>query len=385
MVEVGETPVRPRVPRYFYVVPMSGHRIQMRSAHKTVILSGNAVKSVERLLKLSDGTRDLAQIVAEFPDIPEEEVLRTIRKLRDKGLIEDAEQKARDLRREAEGGAAENADREDQTTFFSMICRDGRIAQDLLRNSHVVVFDLGRVGSHAAVFLTRAGIGKITVIDDEAVDRSQVWSSGTYLPGDLGRLRSEVIRERLTQMDSDVKVEVASVSVNDVREVAGVLRGANLALVCADSPAVSIYRTVNAAALQENVRWLRASLEGFEAQLGPCVLPRETACYTCYELRVKGNWSNYDENLAFEEYLCTADAGGVDFGCLAPTSGLLGSLAALECLKLLTGFSYPMTCGKLWRFNMNTFEARAHEVLKLPRCPSCGLTAHSPAEAQWAL
>ena len=119
-------------------------------------------------------------------------------------------------------------------------------------------------------------------------------------------------------------------------------------------------------------------------QLGPCVIPRDTACYTCYEYRARGNWPHYDENLAFEEYLHSGRATA-DYGCLPPVAGFLAGIAAIECIKLLTGFSYPSTSGRMWTFNINTFEAEAHPVLKLPRCPSCGFAAGTPLQAQWAL
>ncbi len=371
MVDMEGLPSKPRVPTYFHVVPMTGDRIQLRAPHKTVIMSGSSVKAVTKLLSLLDGTREVQQVLECFPEIPREQVLHTLKTFLEKGLIGDAV---------PDNGA--------QETFFSIAHRDGRIAQDLLRKARVVVFGLGRVGSHVIASLARAGIGQIVGIDDGVVDPSLPSCGGLYLAGDTGRPRLDVVTERLAALSSHSRFEPVRAggpagSLED-DEAASIIRGADLVLVCQDSPAISIYRTVNRAALKENTRWLRVSLEGFEAQLGPCVVPHETACYTCCEFRSRGNWPHYDENLAFEEYL-SSGAGNADYGCLAPTPGLLGSLAALEAMKLLTGFSYPITCGKIWVFDINTFEARSHVVLKLPRCPSCGFTAGNPGQAQWAL
>ncbi|MGE5541640.1 MAG: TOMM precursor leader peptide-binding protein, partial [Bacillota bacterium] len=358
-----------------------GDQIQVRSAHKAVLMSGSSVGAVSRMLDLLDGTRDVPQILECFPEIPGDQVLRTLKTLYDKGLIEDGA---------GEGDPAGDscAGNEAQATFFSMVFRDGRLAQDLLGKARVVVFGLGRVGSHVVSSLARSGVGQITGIDDGPVDGSLVTCGGLYLPGDAGRARAEAAGDRVRDLGGHTRFEAAGVRVTGESDVAPVIRGADLALVCQDSPTVNIYRAVNAAALRERVRWLRVSLEGFEAQLGPCVLPRDTACYTCYEFRSRGNWPHYDESLAFEEYLAGSSSAGeidVDYGCPAPAPAFLGNLAALEALKLLTGFSYPTTCGKMWTFNMNSFEARHHVVLKLPRCPSCGLTVANPGQAQWAL
>jgi bacteriocin biosynthesis cyclodehydratase domain-containing protein len=363
-------PLKPRIPGYFAVVPMAEDRLQLRSPRKTVVLSGTSVKAVSRMIGLMDGTREVEDIIGSFPEIPREEVIRALRRLFDKGIVEDA----------AEAPGAESA----QERFFSAAGRNGRLVQEVVRQSRVAVVGLGRVGSHAVAALARAGVGVISGVDDAAVDDSLPGCGGLYLPEDVGRTRTDAVRERLGSLRVSVRFE--SIPLSDPAEggVREIVRGQDVVLVCQDSPAVTVYREVNEAALRERVRWLRASLEGFEAYLGPCVLPFETACYTCYESRLKGNWPYYEENLAFEESLSSGCARP-DYGCSPAAAGFVGNLAALEVLKLLTGFSYPVTCGKMWVFSVDTFEARAHTVLKLPRCPSCGFTADSPARAQWSL
>lgn len=371
-------PLRPRVPRFFNVVPMPEDHILLRSAHKTVVLGGKSIKAVRKLLGLLDGTRSLADITRCFPEILEQEVLTTIGRLAEKGLVEDASEP------ETKSSPKPNGACEAQETFFSAASGDGRLSQDILGKSRVAVFGLGRVGSHAVASLARSGIGSVTGVDDGVVESSLPGSGGLYLPEDTGRLRSEAIKERLSAANPDVCFESALAPRNEVRRIAEIVRDVELVLVCQDAPEVAVYRAVNKAALQEGVPWLRASLEGFEAQLGPAVIPRETACYTCYELRTKANWSYYDENLAFEQYLLSAPSKA-DYGCLAPVSGFLGNLAALESLKLLTGFCPPITCGRLFTFNISTFDAQPHDVLKLPRCPSCGATSRNPSTALWSL
>ncbi|NPV69309.1 MAG: TOMM precursor leader peptide-binding protein [Firmicutes bacterium] len=382
MTDTGGLPSKPRVPGFFNVLPMEGDRIQLRSAHRTVILSGSSVKAVARLLDLLDGTRDVRQVLACFPEIPAVEVLRTLRMLYERRLIEDAAVPAPGVAPEtpaappAPGGAGR--------TFFSMVFGNGQIALDVLKASRVVVFGLGRVGSHAVASLARAGVGNMTVVDDGVVDPSLHECGGLYSPADTGRPRAEVACERMAASGACARPEPAQVDLANIDRICACIRGADLVLVCQDHPAVSIYRAINAASLREGVRWLRTALDGFEAQLGPSVLPRDTACYTCYEKRVRGNWPHYDENLAFEEYLASGNAPA-DYGCLTPIAGFLGHVASIECLKLLTGFSYPSTSGKMWVFNVNTFEAKSHPILKLPRCPSCGSSAGTPVQAQWAL
>ena len=190
--------------------------------------------------------------------------------------------------------------------------------------------------------------------------------------------------ERLLAASPKVRFQTASVAVDDPQAIAQVVYRSGLALVCMDAPEVATYRAVNAAALEAGVPWLKAAVDGFEVQLGPTVMPGETACYTCYELRTKANWSYYEENLAFEEYLAK-ERPRVEYGSMSAIAGFLGNLAALEAVKLLTGFLPPLTCGKFVTFHITTFDFQSHNVMKLPRCPTCGIIALRPKTAQWSL
>lgn len=406
MSDLTGLPSRPRFPRYFHLVSMGKEAIQLRSAHKTVVLSGKSVPALTKLLNLCDGNRSVDDLLREFPDIPGEDVLKAIRMLRERGVLEDAERARIPVPPETASQAGDPApetvaagetpsttgspvttqpasgpEYRDQTTMFSIYYGDGEIPQGILGKSRMVIFGLGRVGSHAMLSLVRSGIGRLTVIDDALSDESLSITGAFYERGDANRPRSNVALERLGPLYPDCQLEALKCEYSSPR-AAQAVDGAELVLVCQDGPAEDIYKNVNQIALKKGVRWLRASLEGFEAQLGPCFIPNDTACYTCLDLRSQANWTHFDENAAFKKHLSSGKVKA-DYGCLAPMSGFLGNMAGLECIRLLTGISDPITCGKLWTFNMNSFESQSHEVLKLPRCPSCGLTQKAPVRTLW--
>jgi bacteriocin biosynthesis cyclodehydratase domain-containing protein len=344
-----------------------------------VVLGGKSIKAVGRLIDLLDGTRDIAGIVSQFPDLPEAEVRSTLKRLAEVGIVEDAGEEAlttQGQNRKDEFGA--------QATFFRIASGGDRMAQDALVKSRVAVFGLGRVGSWVIGSLARAGIGGITGVDSRTVEASLPASSDLFQRGDIGEPRGEVIGERLGRLYPNVEFQAAPLNIDDKDDVARIVHRSSLVLVCQDAPEVAIYRAVNEEAVLKGVPWLKAAIDGFEAQLGPTVMPGETACYTCYEMRSRANWSYYDENLAFEEHLAEKRPE-VDYGCLASFSGFLGNLAALEATKLLTGFLPPLTCGKFITFHVGDFDVQSHEIMKLPRCPTCGIVAKRPKTALWSL
>jgi thiazole/oxazole-forming peptide maturase SagC family component len=372
-------PLKPKVPNHFAVVHMEDGRIQIRGARKTVLLGGKSAKAVGRLLELMDGTRRLAEIAVEFPDVPEVELKDTIKRLMERGLVEDA---ASDAGRTLEVPGPKY---EAQMTLFDVTSQFGKkAAQEALAGSKVSVFGLGRVGSCAVESLVRAGIGGITAVDSLTVDSSLPSSGGLYNYGDIGLPRAQVVAERLRAINPRLAFDAVDLDLNDGDAVSRVIRRSSLVLVCCDGPEVAAYREVNPAAVAERVPWLKAAVDGFEAHLGPTVIPGETACYTCYELRTRANWNYYEENMAFEEYL-VKEPTKVDYGGLAAISGFTGNLAALETIKILTGFMPPLTCGRFFTFRIGDFDMQPHRVMKLPRCPTCGIVALRPKTSLWSL
>jgi bacteriocin biosynthesis cyclodehydratase domain-containing protein len=130
------------------------------------------------------------------------------------------------------------------------------------------------------------------------------------------------------------------------------------------------YEVFNQACLEEKITWTSYRLFGFEVNIGPTVIPYETPCYKCFDLRRKGNLTFYEEYTLLERYLKEHQFPS---GYLYITPGI--GLAVLEVIKLLTRFVDPATYGKFFSVNLLTLETRLHSILKLPQCPHCGRPA----------
>ena len=143
----------------------------------------------------------------------------------------------------------------------------------------------------------------------------------------------------------------------------------DLLIAAAATPASAFFEQVNAACLASGARWMRVALEGRLATLGPTIVPEQTACYTCLTLRQAA----YDEPPELEAYRQAVRAGGEpDEGRLDPLTATLVAQAVLETARLLSGFAPPVTFARQHVFEAATPRVTAHEVLRVPRCPSCG-------------
>jgi bacteriocin biosynthesis cyclodehydratase domain-containing protein len=107
-------------------------------------------------------------------------------------------------------------------------------------------------------------------------------------------------------------------------------------------------------------------------------VPYQTACYSCFALRQKSNLTDYQEYLALEQHLEHDDLRS---GALAISPG--ADLAALEAVKVLSGFVEPTTYGQLFALNLLTLHSELHPVLKIPRCPDCGPCTERPTLRAW--
>jgi bacteriocin biosynthesis cyclodehydratase domain-containing protein len=249
------------------------------------------------------------------------------------------------------------------------IATNGLDYQKRIRQARVVVFGAGRVGSHLVRSLVLAGVGKITVVDSESVGKADLFSDAWFASDQVGCGRADAICRLACSTNPAVDIEAA-------REPAGsaewheLLGRSDFAVLCRDHFNPAEYETVNQAALETKKSWTSARLAGLEFQIGPTVIPFQTACYRCFDLRQKSNAQDFAEYQLVEDFL---RKGRLQIEALAftPATGLV----ALEVLKAITWFVVPSTCSHLYTLNLLTMESKFHPVLKIPRCPACGRPA----------
>ncbi len=194
----------------------------------------------------------------------------------------------------------------------------GAAADDSLRTKRVAVVGLGATGSVQAAWLARAGVGHLTLIDRDQVDRSNLQRQILYLDADVGRLKAEVAAERLraANPEPDYTPLVADLTSGNAREL---LSGFDLILDGSDNFEARFL--INDMAILTGTPWIYTGAIGAEGLVWPLCPPR-TPCLRCL----------------LEEPPAGGDVDTCDsLGVLGPAVGVAGSWAALEALKILTG------------------------------------------------
>jgi len=156
------------------------------------------------------------------------------------------------------------------------------------------------------------------------------------------------------------------------------IEAADAVVVALDAPAPKLMHAINLACLQTKTPWVSAQIHTGTGWIGPMIIPGQTPCYTCYELRRNANLQNYAEVIRYETRLDEMPSIVSRLVAPVPLAACVGALLALETLRFLSGVALPQTMGRLMRVDFFDSELTYHRVLRLPRCPACG---HAPQPA----
>jgi adenylyltransferase/sulfurtransferase len=153
--------------------------------------------------------------------------------------------------------------------------------------------------------------------------------------------------------------------------VAQALDGTNLVLGCLDPGLASLTYRVNRAALQGRIPCCFGEVSAFEGIVGPSVIPFESACYLCYQMRVVACAEDPEDAFAGLKHL---DRRRVDDSAVRENlpfcAGIVGNMVALEGFKLLLG-GRSSTVGNVMIIDFTRGTSAKHIVLRKPWCPAC--------------
>lgn len=230
--------------------------------------------------------------------------------------------------------------------------------QERLKSSHVFVVGAGGLGSPVLLYLAAAGVGRISFVDSDRLDLTNLQRQVLYATADLDRPKIETAAERLRALNPDILVQAHEDRLS-AANVASYLRPEGLPpvdLVIETSDNFGTKFLVNDACILLGVPAVMGGILRFEGQL-MAVDPGNSACYRC---------------LFREPPPPGAVPNCAEAGVLGAMAGTVGSLQAAEALKILTGAGTPLF-GKMITVDLLSSRMR---TIKLPRdekgCPICG-------------
>jgi molybdopterin/thiamine biosynthesis adenylyltransferase len=225
--------------------------------------------------------------------------------------------------------------------------------QEKLLAAHALVIGAGGLGSPAAYYLASAGIGKITLVDHDDVDLTNLQRQILHTTDRVGQPKAVSGKQTLGQINPEIEV-AALIERADEARLAQLVANASVVLDCSDNFVTR--HAVNRACVAHEVPLVSGAAIRFDGQVSVFDARRDDApCYACL----------FPPDQQFEEVLCST------MGVFAPLVGIIGTTQAAEALKLVAGIGESLA-GRLLLLDARSMEWTGIKVARSTDCAVCG-------------
>ena len=223
-----------------------------------------------------------------------------------------------------------------------------------LLDSTVLIVGMGGLGSPAAMYLAAAGVGRLLLADDDHVELSNLQRQILHATADIGRQKTASAADRLAAINPDVQISRLDQRLLG-EQLHEAVAQADLVLDCTDN--FTTRQALNAACVALRKPLVSGAAIRLQGQVSVFDLrDAESPCYECL----------YGDGQGNDETLSCAEAG-----VIGPLVGIVGSVQALEAMKLLVGFGRPLV-GRLLLIDAMQAGFRELRVRRDPNCGCCG-------------
>ena len=234
-------------------------------------------------------------------------------------------------------------------------------AQSALRDASVMVIGLGALGSPVATYLAAAGVGRIGLVDGDVVELSNLHRQPLHFTPDIGVGKADSAAHKLAFLNPEIEL-VPYPAHLDENNAAAILTGASCVVDCTDNLRTRF--VLNQACVDAGVPLVEAGVLGF-AGIVQTIIPGQSACYRC----------------AFP-LADTQEAAPTcrDAGIVGAIAGVVGSIQALEAIKLITGIGQTLV-NTVLSIDGRDMSIRRVAVARLDDCTACGSGRVAATEA----
>lgn len=228
--------------------------------------------------------------------------------------------------------------------------------QQRVEAAHALVIGAGGLGSPVCLYLAAAGVGHLTLVDDDTVDLTNLQRQIAHTTARVGQSKVASAAEAMRAIDPGLRLTLHALRA-DSALLSELVATADVVIDCCDNFATR--HAVNAACVVHGKPLVAGAAIRFDGQLSVYDLrDASSPCYACV----------FPPDAAFEETRCAV------MGVFAPVVGTIGTLQAHEALKLLAGIA-PSLAGQLLMFDGRR---TAFDTLKVARDPHCSVCAQRP-------
>ncbi len=222
--------------------------------------------------------------------------------------------------------------------------------QEKLLNAHVLIIGAGGLGSPASLYLAAAGIGTLTIYDDDLVDLSNLQRQITHYTDDIGTDKVISTRQTLNKINPDTRVIAVKQRLQGDQLEKEVLK-ADVVLDCSDNFATRF--AINKACVKHKKPLVSGAAIRFEGQVSVFTADAESPCYNCLYAESGEELQNCATN-----------------GVISPITGIIGSIQAMEAMKLIMHLGETLA-GRLLLLDGLSMQWNEMSLRRNKQCPTC--------------
>lgn len=223
--------------------------------------------------------------------------------------------------------------------------------QEALKEARVLVVGVGGLGCAATQYLAGAGVGHLTLLDFDTVSVSNLQRQMLHSDATVGQPKVLSARDALARINPYIAITPVN-ALLDESEIHTLITEHDLVLDCTDN--VSIRNQLNAGCFAARIPLVSGAAIRMEGQITVFTYQEGEPCYRCL-------------SRLFGENALTC----VEAGVMAPLIGVIGSLQAMEAIKLLANYGKPAS-GKIVMYDAMTCQFREMKLMRNPTCEVCG-------------
>lgn len=223
--------------------------------------------------------------------------------------------------------------------------------QEALKQSAVLILGAGGLGCASSQYLATAGVGKITLIDDDTVELSNLQRQVLHHDANIGELKVASAAQSLQELNPNIAIETVAKRLSD-DELEALIAQHSLVLDASDN--VDTRNQLNRLCFKTKKPLVSGAAIRMEGQVSVFTYQSEDEpCYQCLSA-LFGN----------------AALSCVEAGVMAPVVGIIGAVQAMEAIKVLANYGAPIR-GKILMLDAMSMSWREMKLMKLPTCPVC--------------
>lgn len=223
--------------------------------------------------------------------------------------------------------------------------------QEALKQSSILILGAGGLGCASSQYLATAGIGKLSLIDDDKVELSNLQRQVLHHDADIGKLKVESAAQALKELNPELEIVTVAKRLND-EALLSLVQEHDLVLDASDN--VDTRNQLNRLCYQTKTPLVSGAAIRMEGQVSVFTYQDESEpCYQCLSALFGSNALS-----------C------VEAGVMAPMVGIIGAVQAMEAIKVIAGLGKPIQ-GKILMLDAMTMSWREMKLMKQPHCPTC--------------